>query len=73
MVILSIYIEVNTVSIIPNMTGFEITEVSGHMSAVCHTWALGNAQDHWDMDDDLIHGVCIHLLSLVSSSYLYIY
>ena len=37
MVILSIYIEVNTVSIIPNMTGFEITEVSGHMSAVCHT------------------------------------
>ena len=29
--------EVNTVSMIPNMTGFEITEVSGHTAAVGHT------------------------------------
>ena len=34
-------------------------EVSGHTAAVGHTWALGNAQDHWDTDVDLVHGVCI--------------
>ena len=30
-------LEVNTVSMILNMTGFEITEVSGHTAAVGHT------------------------------------
>ena len=35
-------LEVNTVSIIPNMTGFEITEVSGQTAAVGHTWGVGN-------------------------------
>ena len=29
---------------------FEKTEVSGHMAAVGHIWAPGNAQDHRDMD-----------------------
>ena len=40
-------------------------EVSGHMAAVGHTWALGNAQDHRDMDGDLGHGVCIQMLVLL--------
>ena len=44
---------------ITNMTGFEITEVSGHTAAVGHTQALGNAQDHRDTDGDLGHGVFI--------------
>ena len=30
-------LEVDTLSMIPNMTGFEITEVSGHKAAVGHT------------------------------------
>ena len=49
---------------IPNMTGFEIMEVSGHTAAVGHTWALVNAQDHRDTHDDLVHGVCIHMTML---------
>ena len=50
-------LEVNTVSMIPNMTGFEITEVSGHTAAMGHTWALENGQDHRDTDCDLGHDV----------------
>ena len=38
-------LDLNTCSMIPNMTGFEITEVSGLTAAVGHTWTLGNAQD----------------------------
>ena len=34
-----------------------IKEVSGHMAAVGHTWALGNAQNHRDTDIALVHGV----------------
>ena len=29
---------------LPNMTGFKITEVLGHMATVGHTWALGNTE-----------------------------
>ena len=46
---------------IPNMTGFEKMEVSGHRKAVGHTLALGNAQDYRDTDGDLVHGVCIQI------------
>ena len=41
----------------PNVTGFEITEVAGHTAAVVHTWAPGCAQDHRDMVVALLHGV----------------
>ena len=50
---------------IPNITGFEITEVTGHIAAVGHTLALGDAQDHRDTDGDLGHGVCIQMLPRV--------
>ena len=51
---------------IPNITGFDITEVSGHMAAVGHILALRNAQSHRDMGGALVHGVDIHLLILKS-------
>ena len=51
---------------IPNITGFDITEVSGHMAAVGHTLALRNAQNHQNMAGALGHGVDIHLLILKS-------
>ena len=44
------------------MTGFEITELSGHMAAMGHTWALENVQDQKDTDGALVHGICIHML-----------
>ena len=54
-------LDVNTCLMILNMTDFEITEVSGHMAAVGHTWALGNAQNHRDKEGDLGHGICIYI------------
>ena len=54
-------LEANIFSMIPNMTDFEIMEVSGHMAAVGHTQGLGNSQDHRNTDGCLVHGVFIHV------------
>ena len=57
-------LEVNGFPTLPNMTGFKITELSGHMGTVGHTWALGNLQEHWDTDGALVHGVCIQIMKM---------
>ena len=57
-------LDVNTFSMIPNMTGFEIMEVSGQTAAVGHTWVLGNAQDSALVSEHLFKKTLVSCLKL---------
>ena len=45
----------------------KVTASSGHTACPGHTGGLGTERDVQVMDDDLGHGVCVHLINIYFS------
>ena len=52
----------NQILIFSHLLNYQMFLVLSIPFQLYQTWsALGNVQNHWDMNGDLAHGVCVHI------------